>query len=410
MADLTTGDRIRILREQTRLTQAEAAGLAGVSRQLWSAWETGARPVERFGYLLDIARVLHVRDLRAITGQPFAVAPDGRPQHESIPRIRTTLTRHPALQPAPDQAPDLDQLEQRIRATWSGVQAAGWFRYASTGAALPALIAETDAATRSSWTDPAAARRAWRLSAMVHLLVRPFVKWVGEPALAQVAADRCLAAAHQAGDPGLLGAAAWNSAQALSTLGQPEDARLVAEDAITLLRPDLDRGPDVVAAWGALHLIGAISALRAEDYRDADRLLADAAAAAARIGEAGEQDNHWWLAFGPANVAIHRMAAAGERGHSRSVVRGAPAVPAGRSPSVERRISYHLDAAMAHARLREDETALGHLAAAEGESPEQVLYSASARQVVSDLLRRERKSTRSQLRPLAHRLGLLQSA
>jgi transcriptional regulator with XRE-family HTH domain len=403
--ELSIGERIALWRNRAGLTQEEAAGLAGVSVSLWRKWESGARAVARFGQLVDIAQALRVDDLRHLTGQPYALAPGGEPHHEAVAPLRAALARHPALAP-PSEPPDLDRLGARVERAWSAAQAASPWRYAETGAILPDLVLDSETAVRA-YDDPGQRDRAVRAAGAAYLLARAWAKWVGEHDLALLAAERSLTVAERGSDPGLLGAAAWNMAQALSTRGDAEHARLVVDDALALLAGDAasdSAPPDLVSAWGALHLIGMVAAVRTDDRAEARLMLRRAAQAAARLGGDG---NHWRMAFGPTNVAIHRVSYAVERGHSKTAVRGAAGLRVALAPSVERRVSHRLDVAQSYTRLKEDSAALAALTAAETESPEQVVYSPTARAAVREMLRRETPRTRPTLRPLASRLGVL---
>ena len=58
--NLTTGERIRLVRESLNLTQLEAATLAGVGRPNWSAYEAGRRKLDSIEVLLRIAEALEV--------------------------------------------------------------------------------------------------------------------------------------------------------------------------------------------------------------------------------------------------------------------------------------------------------------------------------------------------------------
>lgn len=401
-ADLSIGDRIRLHRLRAGLTQEEAAGLAGVSLSLWRKWEQGSRSVDTFSRLVDIAQALRVDDLRHLTGLPLPMAPGGEPRHEAVGPLRAAIARHPVLRPA-GPVPDLDQLDRRVQAAWSAAQAASPWRYAHTGAVLPELVVDAEAAARAS-LDPA---RAARLAGAVYLLARAWAKWVGEHDLALLAAERGLTAAERAADPALLAAAAWNMAQALSTRGEAEEAQLVVQDALTATAADVaseHAPPDLLSAWGALHLIGMVAAVRLDDRQAARDRLKSAGRAAARVRD---DRNDWWLAFGPTNVLIHRVSYAVELGQSRTAIRSGVGLDLGRAPSVERRVSHRLDVGAAHARLREDVPAVRALVAAERESPEQLRYSPRARSVVRELLARESTDTRGLLRPLAGRLDVL---
>ncbi|PZS32978.1 MAG: XRE family transcriptional regulator [Pseudonocardiales bacterium] len=403
--DLSIGERIALWRNRNGLTQEEAAGLAGVSVSLWRKWETGARAVARFSQLVNIAQALGVDDLRHLTGQPYALSPGGEPHHEAVGPLRTALARHPALA-GRELPPNLGQLTERVNRAWAAAQAASPWRYAETGAVLPDLLLDAEAAIRA-FTDERMHARAVRTAGAAYLLARAWAKWVGEHDLALVCGERSLTVAQRGSDPGLLGAAAWNMAQALSTRGDAEPAAAVVDDALGILAAEVATDtapPDLVSSWGALHLIGMVAAVRSDDRPRARRMLRTAAQAAARLG--GDR-NDWWMAFGPTNVAIHRVSHAVELGHSRTAVRGATGLRVTLAPSVERRVSHRLDLAQSHTRLREDDPALAALLAAEAESPEQVQYSPVARASIREMLRRETPRTRPTLRPLAARLGVL---
>lgn len=62
-----------------------------------------------------------------------------------------------------------------------------------------------------------------------------------------------------------------------------------------------------------------MAAARAEDRATTRTFLTEADAAAGRLGR---DANHLWTAFGPTNVAIHRVATAGELGDVRVAIRG----------------------------------------------------------------------------------------
>jgi transcriptional regulator with XRE-family HTH domain len=403
--DLSTGERIAVWRNRAGLTQEEAAGLAGVSVSLWRKWESGARAVARFSQLVDIAQALRVDDLRHLTGQPYALAPGGEPHHEAVGPLRSALARHPALSRA-DEPPNLDRLAARVERAWKAAQAASPWRYAETGAVLPDLVLDVESAVRA-YDDTSQRDRAVRAAGAVYLLARAWSKWVGERDLALLCGDRSLTVAERGSDPGLLGAAAWNMAQALSTRGDAEQARLVVEEALAVLAADAasDTAPrDLISSYGALHLVGMVAAVRTDDRSTGRLMLRQAAQAAARLpGDA----NEWWLAFNSTNVAIHRVTHAVELGHSRTAVRSAAGLRVALAPSVERRVSHRLDVAQSYTRLRDDSAALAALVAAEQESPEQVVYSPTARASIREMLRRETPQTRPTLRPLASRLGLL---
>ncbi len=399
--DLAIHERIRLHRDRLGLTQEEAAGLAGVSTSLWRKWESGVRGVAKFSQLIDIARALRVDDLRALTGQPLSLSASGQPHHEAVADVRAVLLRHPGLA-APGMPPELDRFADRVNDAWTVAQAASPWRYTRTGGALPGLIVDAEAAVRG--LDGAELRRAAHLAGMVYLLARAWTKWVGEYDLAFVAAERGVSVAERVDRPALTGATAWNYAQAMSTLGNSEQVRATVDDTLARIGPELRQdgasGP-LLSAAGALHLIGMIGAVRLDDRAGGRRHLRHATQLAARLGK---DRNDWRTAFGPTNVAIHRVSYAVELGQSRTALRDAASVIVDRAPSVERRVSHLLDLAHSHMLLRDDVPALEALSSADRQSPEQVAFSPTAREGIRQMLRRETATTRPLLRPLAERL------
>jgi hypothetical protein len=74
---------------------------------------------------------------------------------------------------------------------------------------------------------------------------------------------------------------------------------------------------------------------------------------------------------------------------------------------VERRTHHLLDLAHGYAQWRKDHQAIDALLDAEQLAPQEVHYQPPARKLVAELLRRERRSTRPQVRELATRMGLI---
>jgi transcriptional regulator with XRE-family HTH domain len=110
------GERIAIYRRRRGLSQAVLAGLIGRSVSWLSQVERGTRAVDRMSVLIDLSRVLKV-DIAELTGQPFALAPNGGLEPEGLAGIRRVLMRYTelpaAINPGPstvDAAPDLIQL------------------------------------------------------------------------------------------------------------------------------------------------------------------------------------------------------------------------------------------------------------------------------------------------------------
>lgn len=157
-----------------------------------------------------------------------------------------------------------------------------------------------------------------------------------------------------------------------------------------------------MVAVGALLLKTAIAAARQDDGRTAWQLLADAHRAAVRTGDR----NDYWTVFGPTNAAIHATGIAVELGQPVEALRHARQVAAVPLASAERRAHHLIDVARSHGQQLRDPDAVRALLGAERLAPEEVRYAVFARQLVRDLLARERRDATPGLRGLADRLRI----
>src|SRR5437879_13942 len=91
--DFSVGARIRYYRERRCLSQKAMAELVGKTENWAYKVEKGVLPIDRLSVLIDLARVLHVRDLTDLTGGVLTGAVSG-PQtgHEAVPAIRRALS------------------------------------------------------------------------------------------------------------------------------------------------------------------------------------------------------------------------------------------------------------------------------------------------------------------------------
>jgi hypothetical protein len=160
---------------------------------------------------------------------------------------------------------------------------------------------------------------------------------------------------------------------------------------------------DANAVYGMLFLAGAIAASRADDRGTTRVFLSEADQAARRLGA---DANHMWTAFGPTNVAIHRVATAMELGDFQVAIDLSSRIDASAMP-VERRIRHALDIAHAHTARRRTDQATEILLRAERVAPEQVRYHAMSRQLVVQWLRQCRGTPSRDLGDLARRMRLV---
>ena len=269
---------------------------------------------------------------------------------------------------------------------------------------LPTLLATADAVR----DDTAQDRRETLLTyVFAYVTAAKLLTKLGASDLAMVAADRSATAALEAGSLTARAMAAYQVACALLRAGRTDEAEhlAVAMAAQTEAEARSDQ-PGVVSLAGALWLIAAVIAARRTDRVAARERLDRAERLAGLLGQDG---NHAWTAFGPTNVAIHRVSVAVELGDASEALAAAAAVHPERLAIelTSRRAQMHLDLAWAQTQRRRDAEAVLHLLDAERMAPQTVHYNVTVRELIRELLARQhRKQTRS-LYDLAVRAGVL---
>ena len=244
-----------------------------------------------------------------------------------------------------------------------------------------------------------------QVRAQVYDTAAALLSRVGEPFLAWAAADRAMFAAESSGDPLLVAVSAWRLSYMITGRKHPQQAlELAMTAAAAVERMTRAPSPERLSVYGALHL-AATAAASSLDRATTESLLATARGIADRTGEA----NHMGTAFGPVNVAIHAISASLKLGDPRTATETGEALDLVAMPSVlvGRRTQVNLDLARAYAMRRKDAAAVNLLLAAERLSPQLVRYDPATRDVLTELLRREHRPSTPELRPLAHRAGVL---
>jgi hypothetical protein len=210
--------------------------------------------------------------------------------------------------------------------------------------------------------------------------------------------------ARPVGDPTITGSLLRSVSHALLSTGRYQDAVRLTTDAADYLDEYLaDAGPNLLSVYGTLLLGGSIAAARANDAGTARTFLTAADEAAVRLGK---DANHLWTAFGPTNVAIHRVAIAGELGNVQVAIDLGPRVDTTGLP-MERRVRHALEVSRAYSSWNRQDEALSVLLDAEQMAPEQVRHHFLGRQLVLTWIRHQRGKRSSELVGLAHRLRVL---
>jgi len=379
--------------------QVDLAARIGRSVQWVAAVEQGRRHADRLTDLLRIATVTGctVEDL---IGRPVdSLAPGVPPRAESVAAVRSVLLRAPV--PAPrTEPPSLAAVGTRVAdawAIWHGSPRA----HTLLGAELPGLL--SDAVTLYQAGEDR--RSAARVLAGAYQITRQWLHHIPDGDLAWIAADRAMHAAREADDPRLIALGVWALSASYRRAGQQDEATRLCLAVADELRPRLgdDPDPDLLAAYGMLHLAAAVSAAQSDEDGRAWALHRVANDAARALGVRYDP----WTAFGPGNVEIHELAVHAELGRADDVVGLAQRLDVDSVPSVERRARVLIDAARGYVRRGEDEAAILVLLDAEKISADEVSHSTLVREMLRELLHRDRARARAHVHALARRIALI---
>ena len=398
------GQRIAIARRRRGLSQVVLAGLVGRSESWLSQVERGRRGIDSHAVLTRLAEILRV-DVSDLTGQLARdeTAP-GRYGHAA--QIEQAMMCYDALAgaiapPTTNQRGDVTNLVSRAKATYRRYQATG---YEEAGRLLPRLIRDVEAASQP---DGGTNRQMCRARALVYDTTATLLNRVGEHSLAWVAADRAVTAAAQAADPLLAALGAYRLAYVLPGRRHPQQAVEVALSAAQALERFLSAASaEHLSMYGGLHLAAASAAAATYDQPLTLSLLRTAHKVAERIG--GDA-NFMGTGFGPVNVAIHTMSVSVQLGDAATAISIGESLHDQALPPglIGRRTQIQLDLARAYAMRRHDAAAVNALLVAEGLSPQLVRFDERTRDLITGLLHREHRASTPQLRPLAHRAGII---
>lgn len=397
------GERIARARRRRGLSQSVLAGLVGRSESWLSQVERGKRGIDSHSVLVRLAEVLRV-DIDELAGSSDTDEP-GRRLHPAASLIEQAMMAYGAPDGSaeriePDHEVSLDYLCAKARSAYRSYQAT---RYDTTGLILPGLIRGVETAARSAGI---ASPAACEVRVLVYDTAAALLSRVGEPFLAWAAADRAMSAAEYSGDPLLAAVSAWRLSYMITGRKHPQEALLLAMTAAAAFERAMHMpSPEQLSVYGALHLAAATAAAACYDRATTETALAKARDIADRTGEA----NHIGTAFGPVNVAIHAISASVRLGDPRTATDTGEALDTAAMPVglVGRRTQVNLDLARAYAMCRKDAAAVNLLLAAERLSPQLVRYDRATRDVLTELLRREHRPSTPELRPLAHRAGVI---
>lgn len=398
------GANIAAHRRATSITQADLAAQIGKSVQWVSAVEQGRRHADRLTDLLRIAAVVKCT-IEDLIGRPIdSLTPGVHPQREDVAAVRNVLLR--AAVPAPSSAvspPSLSEIHNRVSSAWTT-----WHNspiaHTALGGLLPGLLSDAIAAYNSAENRRAAAR----ILAGTYQITRQWLHHIPDGELAWIAADRAMNTAREADDPHLIALGAWALSAPYRRAGHQDEATRLCLAAADELKPLLDNPasqPKLFAAYGMIHLAGAISAAQSDEDGRAWALHRVANDTAQTLGDRYDP----WTVFGLGNVAIHELALHAELGRADAVVDYASRLRIDDVPSVERRARVLIDTARGFVQRGEDEAAILVLLDAEKTSTDEVRHSILVHELLRELLHRDRARARPHVHKLARRVGLIVS-
>ncbi|MFF3866134.1 helix-turn-helix domain-containing protein [Micromonospora sp. NPDC001898] len=378
--DLPIGRRVAQLRARRRMTQQMLADRLGKSKSWVDKVERGARALDRFTVIRELAAALRV-DPVALLGR------DARPPSvgaavDGVDGVRAALARYDTVLTGPGgrAAPPAGELARRVGHAWLTYQHAD---YPQLLRMLPALLGDAQRAHSGGGGDGGAELlvQAYRITSSV--LVK-----LGEGDLGWLAADRAMSVST--GDPLLVAAATVPLGQALRDLGRARPALAVTIAAAHRIAPTVPRDgpPQHLALCGTLLVQAALAAAACGDAPGVRELVDQAAGIAERLGDDGP-DLHW-TGFGPTAVELARVATAVDLGSGGEAVTRHEKVIGGdawRRLPAEHRAAYLIDASRAYLQVGDPFAAGRVLVEADRTAPAEVRLRPVARTVIVALMR-----------------------
>ncbi|QOC95253.1 helix-turn-helix transcriptional regulator [Micromonospora craniellae] len=351
-------------RVRRRMTQQALADRLGKSKSWVDKVERGARALDKFSVIQQIAEALRV-DPAVLLGQQ-SPSTSGGTTPDGLDGVRAALARYGLFQ-VPECPTATVDLGRQLGYAWLTYQHA---RYTQVVRALPGMLDAAQAAT------PEVRVQMYRLASSV--LVK-----LGEADLAWLAADRAVTAAG--GDRTLAGAASISIGSALRAAGRERlalAATIAAADRLTAGRSTAE-----LAVGGTLLLQAALAAGTCGEVRHAGDLM-NRASECADLFDIGDDPHR--TCFGPVAVELARVVAAVEGGDAAEAIGRHEVVirrDGWRRLPAEYRGAYLLDAARAYL-LAGDLAGAGRmLVNADGVAPAEVRVRPSGRTLLAEIAR-----------------------
>ncbi|MBU7598942.1 helix-turn-helix domain-containing protein [Streptomyces sp. P38-E01] len=396
----SVGQRVKWLRERRGMSQKTLGDFVGRTENWVYKIEHGRMPVDRLPVLIALCRALKC-SMEDLTSGYVSGVTIGESEHEHVPAIRQALSLPTSILPVQVEGVSAEDFGLGVADAWTIYETQAHARYRDVGERLPTLLRQGHAALRDS--NPADEPAVLRQLISLYSLHQIWLRRVGEPTLARIAADRGLALADNAEDPALLAAAAWSLSCVLTSSGDVADSYELVRQTIHQCRPDEAASAEHWSAFGALHLQGAVAAVRANKAPMGWDLYRGAQEAAVQVGS---DLNAWHTCFGPTNVAMHEVHLMAEEGDPSEALRVADTIQVNPELPLERRTRYLIEVMNLNRIQRDDYATVHILGKLMKQSPEEIMFSPLVREAVAELLKREKPLWRDDLRAVARHIGL----
>ncbi|MFL6144920.1 MAG: multiprotein-bridging factor 1 family protein [Labedaea sp.] len=403
--NLTIGERVAWYRRRRGMSQEVLAGLVGRTADWLGKAENNRIELDRLSVIRRLAEALDV-SLGDVIGQPTLLDWTSDSGNSTVPALRAALMDYRQLSPILSEPggsngapPSLVDLQRDVRTVFDSYQAS---RFGFTAGRAPLLLVDALLAARQYDGDDKL--RAHELLALSYQAAASVLTKLGESDLAWMAAERGLAAAQQANNNAITGSLFRSVAFALLSTGRFAPAMQLVEAGTSFLQPYLtDTSKELHSVYGMLFLAGSMAAARSDDRATTRSYLNEAQQSAMRLGR---DANHLWTAFGPTNVAIHRVNTAMELGDVQIALSIGPDLNTTGLPA-ERRVRHLLDVARAYNMSGRRNDAIRTVLDAEGMAPEQVRHHYLSRQLVLGWVRNSPGKPGIELDRLARRLHVV---
>ncbi|MBM9624445.1 helix-turn-helix domain-containing protein [Streptomyces zhihengii] len=366
-----TGVRIARLRRERHLTQRALSDLSGIPYSTLTKTEQGALPATPH-VVNACARAMQV-ETATIVGQPYAGDLRADELDVLIRPIREALDVYD-LGADPDvQARPLVDLTAEAEALCAAVRA-GEIKRAATDVA--GLIEETTTAAHI-----AQSREGWLALASLYRTGYDVAAKLGFPDLAQLALARMDWAAQRGSDAVFGGMYQYLRALTYLRAGQYRTGQRLVDLGLRALE-QADPSREREAVTGQIHLGGAVMAGRAHDEALAMSHLREAERFAESTGEAVKVH---WLAFGPTNVRVHRVAVLAELDKYGEAVEATAGLSIPRDWPKSRTSHHYAEVARAQMWTGKLDASFQNLLAARRTAPQQAKYHPMVRDTYAGL-------------------------